>query len=1425
MQEEIKRIVENCQKCKSNHVKSIKLLRLVFNSNNYDVFLETFLQHVEGTIQSDFKNPYVRNVLEFMAMFVSTLASANAKELNKDDATKDSDTGSETEIHPFLGAVVKRVIQYRSHKDWVCRYNTCMFLSMTLQHTDGELDDNIIELIQEAMLECIQDPKPLVRLEAVRALHRIQDTSNPYCPVIAAISKRLTDSNPKVRKDAVKYIAPTAKTVVYIKDTVFDKDPGVRCNAFTHVANLSMKYFKIAHRQEILWAGFAEVNPVAKKKFKEYLLPKWLTSSGGCYINMLQAIKLYAEEKDIKYTEELSQKIVEAFFETKPITELIRALSLNENKLIPEDDVRSELVLYWNMLVKHLRKSDKMEEYLGEVLPELTPFCHYIDRLIVNKYSKLGDDWEKVNFQYLLYHLFDMAAGYDLSEEMGRRTLDELIKSILSKHRLQSRLLNKLIQIDRLVARNVDTFTTEICSILSEIWQPMTVQPINENEIIQKKYEISNLKMQINIMQENQDLAVQEKRFDVAHELTPEINRLKLKLEELQEDLKSSEHPPATTQNTDDPEILCWCLDLLASLLEHGNIRILSPSLISCLNEFLLPLGQSSIVDVQIKAFKCLADYCVLDRKLAEVHLKTLGLPLIAYRILPNFNKSMVIDSIKSLTDLLRLYGAGFFDNDSEGVLSQSSAGSKRKLYSQTNEEDPNTTNGNPLNTEFIISVCFEMIDDEDDDIRVTALVLIGKLILTGFPVEPIMLTRLVLKWICPTTQKSFQFKLGNLFSKYIAWVPNARQTMAQSIVTILTRIADAPRTSPLADIDVDDVLRFLVCVTDDNNTNLVHTSLAKKLLQEISMKPTDKTTIYFSKMLNLLKLPAGDTPDVQELITQANNIQEMESLEKVPKKQLSKFVMRLLGQKADSTTASVNITLTTANTTQNATIVTQGEDVGMSRRLSSVIEEDSTENEEDGGPVVEKHAEETVPSKKRRIDLSSDLNRTNSEISLNAASSTNIPAVSRKPNENIDTISKDDSDSDIVPDSQDTQSIPKPGAIQIEGKNNNNNNIEKVSQTATRVKRTLRSKTSLSSWSSDNNSIATNSPPTDNENGKRKAPMDRARRLISKKPLKQSDKRPQELKKQRNGSLRWDESSSESLDRTPERRSLRVLLPTSKGNSSEKSSLSGNSTSSQELPERVNGPRRKNAINGKKTAPKLFTQPSKKYPKKLQHDRLRKNSQRSDESSSESVNNSPARKSLRIASTNKTAKRRATTRSKTLSSDGDSDNDISPERKAIKSKQKEPTKKVIPAKKVNGVLALQNSPISKGKRDLLRTTRQNNDLKVPELVVRLTKISIPTKPVQKTAQVKRRKLRKSKSTSDESKENVYVSDTSIEESFHTFLQPDQFQQSLLDESGSETTTVRRSRRLQVVDSETSSDEHLLKSARRSTSSPRKKTV
>ncbi|CAG9817626.1 unnamed protein product [Phaedon cochleariae] len=902
MKTKLNDILTIVQFSRASHQKNLKVLQKYYEKIPLDEFVEEICTSLKKILCTNLiKNENVQRTLDFLAQFISAVTPVDVEE----EAFLGGDAP-----HPFLTRIIVETLKYHDVAYDFVRYNSCLFIRLILHRIghDTNLDNEVCDLIEEAMLERTQDPKASVRLQAVMALLRLQVPTNPDCPVISAFLSMITDSNAAVRAEIVKTIAPYIGTIPQIVKRLRDVDPTVRIIAFRRCADLGPKYFKIVERQHILKCGLCENHPKAKKVFMENLLVKWLNAYGENYVEFLKALKLDGDESDIANTQEISKRIMTVLLDNVQITNVSEVLSL-ENKLIPLKNLSSETSALWNISVAYLRQHEELEEYLEKMIPELTSFSNYIESLSTKVKERQMEDWENLDYQETLINLFEIVEGFDLSDEVGRKTLYQLTLKLLKEDNLQFKVKKKMMLIAAQVAPKSECFITTVCHIISDIQEPliespcMSVIPAPADDI-NKDCLKAELKVKIIKLSSQLEDATDNQEFLKADSLKKEIDKLKTEMEEL----TAVPAPPPQVEvakvSKDDPKTTCQCLDLLIALLELPSTKKMTPSLSALKDEFVMPLLETNVVEVNSRVLNCLAVYCFIDESLVEQCVKILSIPIITYRKIPNYNKNALLISVKAIADLFHQYGENIFGGvaDTTNNTTSSTNPNRRRLYNDNSDDSFCGDSPGRFHLESIIEVMLDMLDDEVSEIRETAVAAITKLAMNNFPVTSPLITRIVLKWYNPLTvngSDNLQQLLGMLIVNYTNCVKGAREVIVKAVVPILNSIANAPNTSPLADVDVDNLLRFLAVITNaDDKKELAstHLAMAHMFCYEMVKKKNASIVHYLSKMMLLLEIPSENSALAKELVAQLEVLldEENNSLDKSSRRNLVKFLTRL---------------------------------------------------------------------------------------------------------------------------------------------------------------------------------------------------------------------------------------------------------------------------------------------------------------------------------------------------------------------------------------------------------------------------------------------------------------------------------------------------------------------------------------------------
>lgn len=197
------------------------------------------------------------------------------------------------------------------------RLKICQFVMMTMNSLSAkaELDDSIIESITFVMLQFMKDISPLVRVQAVYALQRLQDPDDQDDPVVHAYKYNLEhDPSPKVRQAVLTSIGKKLTVIPAILDRLHDVDEKVRRHVYIQMSSYPVKTYKISHRIQILENGLYDRSDMVRKAVINIMLPNWIEAYDKNYVNFIAAIKIDAKDEEILRFRKISSLALSELF-------------------------------------------------------------------------------------------------------------------------------------------------------------------------------------------------------------------------------------------------------------------------------------------------------------------------------------------------------------------------------------------------------------------------------------------------------------------------------------------------------------------------------------------------------------------------------------------------------------------------------------------------------------------------------------------------------------------------------------------------------------------------------------------------------------------------------------------------------------------------------------------------------------------------------------------------------------------------------------------------------------------------------------------------------------------------------------------------------------------------------------------------------
>ncbi|XP_017774611.1 PREDICTED: condensin complex subunit 3-like [Nicrophorus vespilloides] len=945
-------IFQTAENSLANHPRLIHRLINVYSQYPFEEFFKGFVHCLEII----FHYPIVQSrktcikSLDFGAQFTANVM----KQAENESIDEDFETPQ------FICKIIMQALEYTDLAQENMRYYSCQFINLVLKHLgeNAQLDDDLYLAIQNSMLESINDRLPSIRLQSITCLLRLQDPLNNDCPVIKAFINCLADPNVAVRSTSVKTIAVTSVTIPKIVKCLYDQNHFVRSEATLKCAHINPIYFRIQDRQKVLQKLFNEDNKVVKKCFHDVLFPKWLGEYKNDILKFLKSIKLDGDDSDINTVDSLTKNILEVYFKSFPINDIIAGLNLSENKLIPYEKLSMEVVAYWNTLITHLRNNE-MDDYLDDLQPELLHFCNYIDKFIANSLDELMnkkmDDWQMLEFQYKLNILMVMAGEKDLADEVGRKALHALILNILQHNKLHTKTLYTVINILSELSNTPQEFSMEICTLISDIREPLIEE---EEEMIPNEqprntldnnFKLARMKLKLDVLIEEREEAKNEENFQLAAEKHEEVKKLSKEVADMECVPIAVKKTTKVKKLQDDSGTITQYLDILIVVLQI--VRKLDDNLHTCIKEVLHPLMDNPTDDVCLRVFKCNCLLSLLDKEYAFDNIKMIATPIVMFHYMSNYDLDILSASMGAIADLVVLYGTSLLGNGSDTTIQKKNS---RRLYNQ-GEFNFENLDMEDYSSEEVMNIIIEIMDDENVVLSEVAVNAVARLLMAGALVTPSLISRVLLKYLNPMMVKNNPKLQQMLISGLLYFAnkyTNAVDVIAKAVFSTLNMIVNAPKTNPLSEIDIDNTIHFLAGLTNNAGKDTLvnaHQDLYLELCTKLVKYPNDNCSGVWIKMLLVLQLPTDDKLVLNEIKQRIEIIIE-ELTDKVLiqklKKHLSCLIEYLNGSHGMSTIAE--ITEESVEDDQNS-LVAKNANVGKQHRLEGKkanIEEVSSDQE-----------------------------------------------------------------------------------------------------------------------------------------------------------------------------------------------------------------------------------------------------------------------------------------------------------------------------------------------------------------------------------------------------------------------------------------------------------------------------------------------
>ncbi|KAG8284844.1 hypothetical protein J6590_093704 [Homalodisca vitripennis] len=421
------------------------------------------------------------------------------------------------------------------------------------------------------------------------------------------------DPSHEVRRAIIQKIAVNKMTLASILTRMKDIKDAVRKEAYVVISRFLIRQFTIKQRQLILECGLGDRSEISQNFVIEVLVPKWLKYFNNNYYEFLECIH-------VEKIPETGLKLLKALFARQH--GVILESNLKDMWIVNQKIVYEKLnvatAVFWRAMAEFVRptdEDDKFEHIFEQVLPDLTPFCKYIreyyfpeeasDELPEEKEPQNGEDSPNtsrpgeetqqknttthVPDETVLIQLLEMCKVYDLSDEMGRSSLQQLCVDLLQSDRVTLQSVVVLASLLDHIIPDVNTKLNVMAEIITDLREPL--QALDSSVYVPNLLLLEAEEKKKELMEKITELTTE---MEIAEELgdCERIEEIKVANASLKKELTImntvSPNEPGRMVNN-DPDTLKKCLTIVVEIIKTGKITKMDPTLYSLNENFIIP--------------------------------------------------------------------------------------------------------------------------------------------------------------------------------------------------------------------------------------------------------------------------------------------------------------------------------------------------------------------------------------------------------------------------------------------------------------------------------------------------------------------------------------------------------------------------------------------------------------------------------------------------------------------------------------------------------------------------------------------------------------------------------------------------------------------------------------------------------------------
>ncbi|KAF7354796.1 Chromosome condensation complex protein [Mycena sanguinolenta] len=477
--EKVARIFDQAQTSTANHQKNFVALHKLHSeaactkklAGECD-FEDIFLGMVARVIPAKKGVATADRVIKFIGGYVKYLNEKAADE-REDDSDSDA---TDTTASRFTAKLLKFLLRGFQAKDKFVRYRVVCITGEMISVL-GELDVVIYDNLQKALLDRIYDKEVMVRSQVVIALSKLAasdaEEGEPSEVMQVLVDTLSHDLSPEVRRVTLARIPVNSSSLPALLARARDTETTIRKLLYSSVlTQAASQTLTTAQRQLLVLHGLGDREETVRTAATD-LLVTWIDAIAEGEETEEDLVSRFTDidisetqEKPLTTSEKKQQKLIQtlpnafadAYFDFAHLTPERGFLVRVFVDLCQKDKDRGEL---------------KME---SGGIPVVTSCAFRIEQGYNSLIAVNEKDEEKVHEkrakEFILAELLKLAVNLDYSDEIGRRKMFSLVRTMLTSHELPLDLVPRCLDVLRKFSPNERDLIRVVVEIIGDLRDP-----------------------------------------------------------------------------------------------------------------------------------------------------------------------------------------------------------------------------------------------------------------------------------------------------------------------------------------------------------------------------------------------------------------------------------------------------------------------------------------------------------------------------------------------------------------------------------------------------------------------------------------------------------------------------------------------------------------------------------------------------------------------------------------------------------------------------------------------------------------------------------------------------------------------------------------------------------------------------------------